>query len=102
MPRLNIQRQANITAVVPNNKASAEGGSVDSEDLHIQIVVVVVGLDARGEISCTGDNYLILCSLLILEITRWRSKRLSVLLIKGGNAFDFSDNNAVKRLMGGS
>ena len=42
MPRLNIQRQDNnITAVVPNNKASAEGGIVDSEDLHIQIVVVV-------------------------------------------------------------
>ena len=60
-----------------------------------------MGLDARGDISCIGDNYLILCSLLILEITRWRSKRLSVLLIKGGNAFDFSDNNAVKRLMGG-
>ena len=36
-----LQRQDNITAVVPNNKASAEGGSVDSEDLHIQIVVVV-------------------------------------------------------------
>ena len=62
-----------------------------------------MGLDARGDISCIGDNYnyLILCSSLILEITRWRSKRLSVLLIKGGNAFDFSDNNAVKRLMGG-
>ena len=41
MPRLNIQRQDNITAAVPNNKASAEGGIVDSEDLHIQIVVVV-------------------------------------------------------------
>ena len=38
---------------------------------------------------------------LILEITRWRSKRLSVLLIKGGNAFDFGRDNAVKRLIGG-
>ena len=62
-----------------------------------------MGLDARGDISCIGDNYnyLILCSLLILEITRWRSKRLSVLLIKGGNAFDFGRDNAVKRLIGG-
>ena len=62
-----------------------------------------MGLDARGDISCIGDNYnyLILCSLLILEITRWRSKRLSVLLIKGGNAFFFGRDNAVKRLIGG-
>ena len=41
MPRLNIHRQIILTAVVPNNKASAEGGSVDSEDLHIQIIFVV-------------------------------------------------------------
>ena len=27
---------------------------------------------------------------------------IEVLLTKGGNAFDFSDNNAVKCLMGGS
>ena len=47
MPRLNIQRQDNITAV-PNNKASAEGGSVDSEDLHIQIVVVCSGFGCEG------------------------------------------------------
>ena len=42
----------NITAVVPNNKASAEGGSVDSEDLHTDSCCGVVGLDARGDISC--------------------------------------------------